>query len=136
MTGPCSHAAQLGTAASHQLHGYRQPFKTKALRHQRILRTTVLPRRTCEHATRQRPLTTLAASSTDEVVRPQNDAVRSAQDLAEGVQSFLDDAQKQIKPEEAPLPEHPIGEIGTIDVAEGINAEVRGAHKAAAPGGS
>lgn len=66
----------------------------------------------------------MAASSTDEVVRPQNDAVRSAQDLAEGVQSFLDDAQKQIKPEEAPLPEHPIGEIGTIDVAEGINAEV------------
>lgn len=66
----------------------------------------------------------MAASSVDEDVRRPNDAVRSAQDLAEGVQSFLDDAQKQLSSDESPLPEHPIGEPGSIDVADGIDATV------------
>ena len=65
----------------------------------------------------------LAASSTD-VQRKGGEATRSAQDVAQGVQDFLDESQKAFSSDEAPLPEHPIGEEGTIDVAEDIDASV------------
>lgn len=71
----------------------------------------------------------LAASSTD--VEPQNEVTRSAQDLAHGIQEFLEESQKALSIEEAPLPEHPVGEEGTIKVADCIDASVRPAGVAA-----
>ncbi len=125
MSGHCLHAAQTGTTVSLHAHGKRQSFTQTAFRHQQIQTATALSRRTCKHGSKPGRLTILAASSTDEAVRRSNDPVRSAQDLAEGVQDFLDEAQRSLSTDEAPLPEHPIGEAGTIDVAEGIDAAVR-----------
>lgn len=122
MPGHCLQASQTGaTFGAHARH-YRQPFNQSALRHHQLHAT--LSQRTSRHETKHRVLTILAASSTDEAVRRFNDPVRSAQDLAEGVQSFLDDAQRELSTDEAPLPEHPIGEVGTINVAEGLDASV------------
>ena len=125
MSGYCLHAAQTGTTISLHAHGNRQSFTQTAFRHQQIQTVTALSRRTCKHGSKHVRLTILAASSTDEAVRRSNDPIRSAQDLAEGVQDFLDEAQRSLSTDEAPLPEHPIGEVGTIDVAEGIDAAVR-----------
>ncbi len=124
MSGYCLHAVQTGTTTSLPAHNNRQPFTQTAFRHQQIQTATALSRRTCKHGSKHGRLTILAASSTDEAVRRSNDPIRSAQDLAEGVQDFLDEAQKTLSTDEAPLPEHPIGEVGTIDVAEGIDAAV------------
>lgn len=121
MSGYCLHAAQTGTAISLHAHSRRQSFTQK---HQQIHTGTALSRRTCKHGSKHGRLTILAASSTDEAVRRSNDPIRSAQDLADGVQDFLDEAQRSLSTDEAPLPEHPIGEVGTIDVAEGIDAAV------------
>ena len=125
MSGYGSHAAQTGTTVSLHAHSNRQSFTQTAFRHQQIQTGTALSRRTCKHGSKHGRLTILAASSTDEAVRRSNDPIRSAQDLAEGVQDFLDEAQRSLSTDEAPLPEHPIGEAGTIDVAEGIDAAVR-----------
>ena len=122
MPGQCLQAAQTGTILGAHARHYRQPFNQSPLRHHQL--HTTLARRTCRHETKHRVLTILAASSTDEAVRRSNDPIRSAQDLAEGVQSFLDDAQRELSTNEAPLPEHPIGNVGTINVAEGLDASV------------
>lgn len=124
MAGHSLHAAQARTTAQLHVQRQRQPFTQTALKQQQIHRATTLSRRTCKHTSHHRQLTISAASSNDEAVRRPNDAVRSAQDLAEGVQGFLDETQKQFSTDEPPLPEHPIGEEGTIDVAEGIDASV------------
>ena len=125
MSGYCLHASQTGTTISLPAHSNRQSFTQTAFRHQQIRTGTALSRRTCKHGSKHGRLTILAASSTDEAVRRSNDPIRSAQDLAEGVQDFLDEAQRSLSTDEAPLPEHPIGEVATIDVAEGIDAAVR-----------
>lgn len=125
MSGYGLHAAQTGTTVSLHAHSNRQSFTQTAFRHQQTQTGTALSRRTCKHGSKHGRLTILAASSTDEAVRRSNDPIRSAQDLAEGVQDFLDEAQRSLSTDEAPLPEHPIGEAGTIDVAEGIDAAVR-----------
>ena len=69
-------------------------------------------------------LTLTAAASTERADSKQNETVKSAQDIADGVQSWLEDAQKQISSEPAPLPEHPVGEPGSLHIADGLDAEV------------
>ncbi|KAL0018651.1 hypothetical protein WJX77_001846 [Trebouxia sp. C0004] len=124
MSGYCLHAAQTGTTISLHAHSRKQSFSQTAFRHQQIQTATALSRRTCKYGSKHGRLTILAASSTDETVRRSNDPIRSAQDVAEGLQDFLDEAQRSLGTDEAPLPEHPIGEAGTIDVAEGLDAGV------------
>lgn len=124
MPAYCLQAAQTGTPIGLHAHSNKQSFTQTASRYQQIQTGTALSRRTCKHGSKHGRLTILAASSTDEAVRRSNDPIRSAQDLAEGVQDFLDEAQRSLSTDEAPLPEHPIGEVGTIDVAEGIDAAV------------
>lgn len=69
-------------------------------------------------------LTLTAAASTERADSKQNETAKSAQDIAEGVQSWLEDAQKQINSEPAPLPKHPVGEPGSLHISDGLDAEV------------
>lgn len=91
-------------------------------RHQHGLVVQSRSKRTCRKSASRAPLHIPAASSTD--VEPQNEVTRSAQDLAQGIQEFLEESQKALSLEEAPLPEHPVGEEGTMHVADGIDASV------------
>ena len=124
MAGPQVLLGSSGTVLSQHLHRRTQSVTPVTVRHQRAHHAAASLRRQRKQPANQRQLTISAASSVDEDVRRPNDAVRSAQDLAEGVQSFLDDAQRQLSSDESPLPEHPIGEPGSIDVADGIDASV------------
>ena len=107
-----------------KVHSHKPSFTPVTLRHQRIHHAPIRSPRPRKVTARQRQLNILAASSVDEDVRRPSDSIRSAQDLAEGVQSFLDDAQKQLSQDETPLPEHPVGEPGTINIAHEIDATV------------
>lgn len=115
------HSTHLGAVGHTRVRPHT--LSSTPIRHQNGLVVYSLSKRTCKKATRRGQLHLLAASSTD--VEPQNEVTRSAQDLAQGIQDFLEESQKALSIEEAPLPEHPVGEEGTIKVADCIDASVR-----------
>ncbi|KAL3152933.1 hypothetical protein ABBQ38_012235 [Trebouxia sp. C0009 RCD-2024] len=120
MVGYCMHSTHLGAVGHTRVRPHT--LSSTPIRHQNGLVVYSLSKRTCKKATRRGQLHLLAASSTD--VEPQNEVTRSAQDLAQGIQDFLEESQKALSIEEAPLPEHPVGEEGTIKVADCIDASV------------
>ena len=117
------HSSHVGAIGHTRLHSHKRIVNQPPIRHQPGVAIHSLSKRKCTISARRGQLHILAASSTD-VQRQGNEATRSAQDLAQGVQDFLDESQKAFSSDEAPLPEHPIGEEGTIDVVEDIDASV------------
>lgn len=127
MAGYCMRSTLIGSVGHTRVRTSARsqtPF-----RHQHGLVVQSRSKRTCRKSASRAPLHIPAASSTD--VEPQNEVTRSAQDLAQGIQEFLEESQKALSLEEAPLPEHPVGEEGTMHVADGIDASVRPAELAA-----
>ena len=118
------HSSHIGSEAHSRLYSHKRVYSQKPVRHQQNLSVHPLSRRTRRDPACRRQLNIVAASSTDQDVRRGNEATRSAQDLAQGVQDFLDESQKALSSDEQPLPEHPVGEEGTINVAEAIDASV------------
>ena len=121
------HSSHVGVSGHTRLHKHKGVVNQTSIRHHAINSSS---KRTCRTPARRGQLCILAASSTD--VPRQNEVTRSAQDLAQGVQDFLEESQKAFSTDEAPLPEHPVGEEGTIDVADEIDASVSTAATAAA----
>lgn len=113
------HSSHVGVSGHTRLHKHKGVVNQTSIRHHAINSSS---KRTCRTPARRGQLCILAASSTD--VPRQNEVTRSAQDLAQGVQDFLEESQKAFSTDEAPLPEHPVGEEGTIDVADEIDASV------------
>lgn len=130
MAGYCMHSSHVGVSGHTRLHKHKGVVHQTSIRHHSGLANNSSSKRTCRTPTRRGQLCILAASSTD--VPRQNEVTRSAQDLAQGVQDFLDESQKAFSTDQAPLPEHPVGEEGTIDVAEEIDAAVSTAATVAA----
>ena len=124
------HSSHFGTIGHTHLQRHKLTVKQTPVRLQPGVAIHSLSKRTCITTARRGRLHILAASSTD-VQRQGSEATRSAQDLAQGVQDFLDESQKAFSTDEAPLPEHPVGEEGTIDVAESIDAAVSSAEMVA-----
>lgn len=124
MAAHCMHPSRVGVTAHPRVRYHTRLSSHTAVRHQQGCTVQALSKRTCRQSTYRRRLVVLAASSTDQEVRGQSEVTRSAQDLAQGVQDFLDESQKALSSDEPPLPEHPIGEESTIDVADGIDASV------------
>lgn len=123
MAGYHMHSSHVGTVRPTRLHKHNLAVKQSPIRHQPGVAIHSLSRRTCTTSARRERLHILAASSTD-IQRQGSEATRSAQDLAQGVQDFLDESQKAFSSDEAPLPEHPVGEEGKIDVTESLDASV------------
>ena len=123
MAGYHMHSSHVGTVRPTRLHKHNLTFNQMPIRHQPGVAIHSLSRRSRTTSARRGQLQILAASSTD-VQRRGSEATRSAQDLAQGVQDFLDESQKAFSSDEAPLPEHPVGEEGTIDVTESLDASV------------
>lgn len=132
MAGYCTQSSHVGTLGHTRLHRHKFTVKQSPIRQQPGVAIHSLSKQTCNISVRRGRLHILAASSTD-VQRQGNEATRSAQDLAQGVQDFLDESQKAFSSDEAPLPEHPVGEEGTIDVVESIDASVSSAESVALP---
>lgn len=122
MAGYCMHSSHVGVLGHTHVHAHRHIVRQTPIRQGVTVHSLSRPYR---KSTRRGQLHVLAASSTD--VHRQDDVTRSAQDLAQGVQDFLEESQKalQLNPDDAPLPEHPVGEEGEINVAENIDASVR-----------
>lgn len=116
------HSSHVGVSGHTRLHKHKGVVNQTSIRHHSGLAVNSSLKRTCRTPARRGQLCILAAQSTD--VPRQNEVTRSAQDLAQGVQDFLDESQKAFSTDAAPLPEHPVGEEGTIDVAEEIDAAV------------
>ena len=118
--------SHVGVSLDGRLHCHKRVYSQRPIRHHPSLAVHALSTRTSyRQHTRRAQLHVAAASSTDQDVRQQSEVARSAQDLAQGVQDFLDESQKAFSSDEPALPEHPIGEEGTLDVADGIDASVR-----------
>ena len=117
------HSSHVVSIGYNRLHKHKLTVSQTPIRHQPGLAIHSLSKRSFTTSARRGRLHILAASSTD-VQSQGSEATRSAQDLAQGVQDFLDESQKAFSSDEAPLPEHPVGEEGTIDVAESIDASV------------
>ena len=120
MSGFCLHHPQAGAALLRNGRPHRLLTLTAARPHSVAFQSRPANRRNLPY----RSLTLATASSTDEAVRDPKDVVKSAENLVDGLQSFIEDAQRELSADEAPLPEHPVGEPGTLKITDQLEAEV------------
>ena len=121
MSGFCLHHPQSGAAAVLQSGRSKRLSTLTAARPNSV---AIQSRRAHRRNLPYRPLTLATASGTDEAVRGPNDVIKSTEDLVQGVQSFIEDAQRELSSDEAPLPEHPVGEPGILKITDQLEAEV------------
>ena len=121
MAGYCLHHPDLSTTAVLRI-GRQQRLSTLSATRPR--NTAAQTKRAHRHNLQRQPLVFATASSTDRAVRDPNDVVKSAENLVDGLSSFIEGAQKELSSDQAPLPEHPVGESGTLKITDQLEAEV------------
>lgn len=122
MAGQCMHQTHRGAATAPV---NRQQQRQLTLSLSRPPRLAVQSRRTQRRNLPQRHLTLAKAASTDKSTRPPSDVVNSAEDLVQGVQDWIDEASTTFSSDQAPLPEHPIGEATKLRITDELEADVR-----------